>query len=61
MTHLSFGVGARPVFVPSPHAPCAECNRITDARHAAERAHDWSRVERLRREGLRHGGEVHRD
>ncbi|MFI0743364.1 hypothetical protein ACH4PU_35640 [Streptomyces sp. NPDC021100] len=60
MTHLHLGVAARPAFVPNPHVPCPECARVADARHAAERAHDWARAELLRREGLRHGDEVHR-
>ncbi|MGI5338109.1 hypothetical protein ACQEVS_12265 [Streptomyces sp. CA-181903] len=59
MTHMPFGVAARPALVPNPHVPCAACTRITDARHAAGRAGDWKRVELLRREGLRHGDEVH--
>lgn len=60
MTHMSFWVGARPALVPNPCVPCVACARIGDARYAAERAGDWKRVELLRREGLRHGEEVHR-
>ncbi|MGK5638349.1 hypothetical protein ACSNOK_08550 [Streptomyces sp. URMC 126] len=60
MTHLPFGVGARPAFVPNPRVACAACTLLTEARYAAERAGDWKRVELLRREGLRHGDEVHR-
>ncbi|WP_154080503.1 hypothetical protein [Streptomyces mobaraensis] len=55
MTHMSFGH----VLVPNPQAPCAVCTRITEARRAAERAGDWPRAERLRRESLRHA-EAHR-
>ncbi|MFI0737964.1 hypothetical protein ACH4PU_07650 [Streptomyces sp. NPDC021100] len=55
MTHMSSG-GA---LVPNPHAPCAECTRITDPRRAAERSGDWARAELLRRDSLKHV-EAHR-
>ncbi|MBC2873623.1 MULTISPECIES: hypothetical protein [Streptomyces] len=55
MTHMS----PRRALVPNPHAPCAECTRITDARHAAERSGDWARAELLRRDSLKHA-EAHR-
>ncbi len=54
--HAGYG----PVLVPNPNVPCAECTRLTNARHTAERAGDWALAERLRRATWEHWEGAHR-